>query len=54
MPRFANLGDLIGRDRDLGKTAVVDLGGEEVPRAVSYASLDAMANGVARAIPSPS
>jgi long-chain acyl-CoA synthetase len=50
MPRFTNLGDLIGRDRDLGKTAVVDLGGEEVPRAVSYASLDAMANGVARAL----
>jgi long-chain acyl-CoA synthetase len=50
MPRFTNLGDLIGRDRDLGKTAIVDLGGEAAPREVSYASLDAMANGVARAL----
>jgi acyl-CoA synthetase (AMP-forming)/AMP-acid ligase II len=50
MPRFANLGDLIRRELDLGKTAIVDLGGEEVPREVSYARLDAMANGVARAL----
>jgi acyl-CoA synthetase (AMP-forming)/AMP-acid ligase II len=50
MPRFNNLGDLIRRDRDLGKTAIVDLGGEDVPREVSYARLDAMANGVARAL----
>ena len=28
MPRFSNLGDLIRRDRDLGKTAIIDLGGE--------------------------
>jgi long-chain acyl-CoA synthetase len=50
MPRFANLGDLIRRELDLGKTAIVDLGGEEVPREISYARLDAMANGVARAL----
>jgi long-chain acyl-CoA synthetase len=50
MPRFTNLGDLIRRELDLGKTAIIDLGGEEVPREVSYARLDAMANGVARAL----
>jgi len=50
MPRFANLGDLVRRELDLGKTAIIDLGGEQVPREVSYARLDAMANGVARAL----
>ena len=50
MPHFTNLGDLIRRDRDLSKVAVIDLGGEEVPREFSYARLDAMANGVARAL----
>jgi long-chain acyl-CoA synthetase len=50
MPDFQNLGDLIRRDRDLAKTAVIDLGGEQVPREFSYAQLDTMANGVARAL----
>jgi long-chain acyl-CoA synthetase len=50
MMSFTNLGDLIRRDRDLGKTAVIDLGGEEAPRELSYGELDAMANGVARAV----
>jgi acyl-CoA synthetase (AMP-forming)/AMP-acid ligase II len=50
MPTFTNLGDLIRRDRDLGKTAVIDLGGEQAPREFSYARLDDMANGVARAL----
>ena len=50
MPAFTNLGDLIVRDRDLTKTAVVDLGGEEAPREFIYAELDAMADGVARAL----
>jgi long-chain acyl-CoA synthetase len=50
MPRFSNLGDLICRECDLGKTAIIDLGGEEVPREVSYGQLDATANGVARAL----
>jgi long-chain acyl-CoA synthetase len=50
MPRFSNLGDLIRRECDLGKTAIIDLGGEEVPREVSFARLDAIANGVARAL----
>jgi long-chain acyl-CoA synthetase len=50
MPYFTNLGDLIRRERDLDKVAVIDLGGEEVPREFSYARLDAMANGVARAL----
>src|SRR4051794_14997050 len=47
---FQNLGDLIDRTRDLDKIAVVDLGGEQSPREVSYRALDAMANGVARAL----
>jgi long-chain acyl-CoA synthetase len=47
---FTNLGDLIVRDRDLSKTAIVDLGGETSPREVSYARLDEMAKGVARAL----
>jgi acyl-CoA synthetase (AMP-forming)/AMP-acid ligase II len=50
MPAFTNLGDLIRRDLDLGKIAIVDLGGEHPPREFSYAGLDAMANGVARAL----
>ena len=50
MPRSQNLGDLIDRTRDLDKIAVVDLGGELAPREVSYRVLDAMANGVARAL----
>jgi long-chain acyl-CoA synthetase len=45
-----NLGDLIRRDRDPGKVAIIDLGGDEVPREVTYARLDSMANGVARAL----
>jgi long-chain acyl-CoA synthetase len=47
---FTNLGDLIRRERDLDKTAVIDLGGEQPPRQFSYRRLDAMANGVARAL----
>jgi long-chain acyl-CoA synthetase len=50
MGRFENLGDLIPRDRDLSKIAVVDLGGEQAPREFTFAQLDAMANGVARAL----
>src|SRR5437763_16538698 len=50
MTPFQNLGDLIPRERDLGKVAVIDLGGEQVPREFTFARLDAMANGVARAL----
>jgi long-chain acyl-CoA synthetase len=50
MSRFCNLGDLIPRDRDLGKTAIIDLGGETASREFSYADLDEMARGVARAL----
>ena len=50
MARFCNLGDLIVRDRDPHKVAVIDLGGEQAPREFTYARLDAMANGVARAL----
>jgi acyl-CoA synthetase (AMP-forming)/AMP-acid ligase II len=50
MPQFQNLGDLIRRDRDLSKLAIIDLGGEEVPYEYTYAELDAMTMGVARAL----
>jgi acyl-CoA synthetase (AMP-forming)/AMP-acid ligase II len=50
MTIFTNLGDLIRRDRDPGKTALIDLGGEQAPREFRYGDLDAMANGVARAL----
>ena len=50
MSGFRNLGDLVPRDRDLGKTAIIDLGGETAPREFSYAALDDMAMGVARAL----
>jgi len=50
MPAFTNLGDLIRRDRDLSKIALIDLGGGAAPRELSYAQIDAMANGVARAL----
>src|SRR5437879_746310 len=50
MSAFSNLGDLIRRDCDLGKVAVIDLGGEEVPREFTYAWLDEMAKGVARSL----
>jgi len=50
MSAFCNLGDLIPRDCDLGKTAIVDLGGEAAPREFSFAELEEMAMGVARAL----
>jgi acyl-CoA synthetase (AMP-forming)/AMP-acid ligase II len=50
MTSFRNLGDLIRRDRDLGKVALIDLGGEAPPREIPYAKLDATANAVARAL----
>src|SRR6202166_578611 len=49
-PHFQNLGDLIRRDLDLDKIALIDLGGEQAPREFSYRALDEMANGVARAL----
>ncbi len=45
---FTNLGDLIRRDRDLDKLAIIDLADGE--RLISYAQLDAQAKGVARAL----
>ncbi|MGB7075712.1 MAG: class I adenylate-forming enzyme family protein [Xanthobacteraceae bacterium] len=50
MTQFINLGDLIPRDRDLFKIAIIDLGGEDGPREFSFAALDTIANGVARAL----
>ena len=45
-----NLGDLIVRDRDPAKTAVIDLGAETAPREFTYGEIDAMARGAARAL----
>jgi long-chain acyl-CoA synthetase len=50
MSRFANAGDLVRRERDPAKLALIDLGGEGGLREFSFAALDAMANGVARAL----
>jgi acyl-CoA synthetase (AMP-forming)/AMP-acid ligase II len=50
MTSFTNLGDLIRRDRDPDRIALIDLGGEQAPREFSYRRLNAMANGVARAL----
>jgi long-chain acyl-CoA synthetase len=47
---FTNLGDLLPRERDLTKVALIDLGGEQSPREFSFARIDEMANGVARAL----
>jgi long-chain acyl-CoA synthetase len=50
MSTFRNLGQLNCRCRDLSKIAIIDLGGKGQAREISYAVLDAMANGVARAM----
>jgi len=50
LPDFYNLGDLIRRDLDAAKPALIDLGGEAGPRYFSYGQLDAMANAVARGL----
>lgn len=50
MVAFKNLGDLIRRDLDQEKIAIVDLGGEAAPREVSYRAFDEMANAVARGL----
>src|SRR3984893_15413237 len=50
MTGFVNLGDLIRRDRDLAKIAIIDLGAEHGPRDFTFTQLDTMANGVARAL----
>jgi long-chain acyl-CoA synthetase len=49
MPSFRNLGQLVCRDRDLSKIAIIDLSRQGRAREISYAALDAMADGVARA-----
>ncbi len=49
MSLFTNLGDLVRRDRDQAKLAIIDLGGEG-ERNFTYADLDGMARGVARAL----
>ncbi len=51
MAGFQNLGDLICRDRDLAKIAIIDLGGEgAVERKYTYGDVDGFANGVARSL----
>ena len=47
---FTNLGDLIRRDADPSKLAIIDLGGEEKLAEYTFAELDAMTTGVARAL----
>src|SRR6516165_4406791 len=47
---FQNLGQLICRDRDLSKIAIIDLGADREAREISYAAFDGIADGVARAI----
>ena len=49
MNLFTNLGDLSRRDRDQEKLAIIDLAGER-ERRFTYADLDGMARGVARAL----
>jgi long-chain acyl-CoA synthetase len=46
---FANLGDLVRRERDQSQLAIIDLGGKG-ERYFTYADLDGMARGVARAL----
>jgi long-chain acyl-CoA synthetase len=46
---FTNLGDLVRRDRDQSRLAIIDLGGKD-ERYYTYADLDGMACGVARAL----
>lgn len=46
---FTNLGDLVRRDCDLDKLAIIDLGGEG-ERHFTYADIDGMARSVARAL----
>jgi len=46
---FANLGDLVRRDRDQSRLAIIDLAGDG-ERCFTYADLDGMARGVARAL----
>jgi acyl-CoA synthetase (AMP-forming)/AMP-acid ligase II len=50
MAQFKNLGDLIDRERDITKLAIIDLGGEDAATEYTYAALDAMTKGVARAL----
>jgi acyl-CoA synthetase (AMP-forming)/AMP-acid ligase II len=45
-----NLGDLIRRDMDQSRLALIDLGGPVSPRHFSYADLDEKANAVARGL----
>jgi long-chain acyl-CoA synthetase len=47
---FTNLGDLIRRDENLAKVAVIDLGGEAKPREFTFGQIDEMVKGVARAL----
>src|SRR5437764_4634454 len=50
MLQFENLGDLIERDRDPDRIAIIDLGGENPPREFTYRKLDEIARAVARAV----
>jgi long-chain acyl-CoA synthetase len=47
---FTNLGDLIKRDRDLSKVAIIDLGGTRPGTPYTYAQIDEGENGVANGL----
>jgi long-chain acyl-CoA synthetase len=48
--RWTNLGDLIDRNRDLDRPAIVDLVDPAHPREYSHREIDGLANGVARCL----
>lgn len=47
---WTNLGDLIRRDADTGKTAIIDLSHADSPRHFTFGDLDTYSNGVARGL----
>ena len=47
---FSNLGDLIRRDREQDKPAIIDVGAEPAPREFTYAGFDDIARGIARGL----
>ena len=52
MSLFANLGDLVRRDRDQSRPAIIDLGGDG-ERCVTYADLDGMARSAVALLTDP-
>lgn len=50
MSDLCNLGDLIDRSRHLDKVALIDLGGAQAARQITYRALDTLTTAVARAL----